>query len=55
MKDQESQKDESAEAVADLEISSKQAEAIQGGGALPTIKPYEGFRGGVSVAVGDVN
>ena len=56
MKEQKPQKDENAEAVADLEIGSERAEEIQGGGTVPTIRPYDtGFRGGVRVAAGDVN
>lgn len=55
MKDQEPKKVEKAEAVADLEISSEQAQEIQGGATLPRSDPYSGFKGGVSVAVGDLN
>jgi hypothetical protein len=52
VKEQTANSDQSqTETVTDLELSSEQAEQVEGG----AISPFGGFRGGVSVASGDVN
>ena len=51
MNDTDRQKDEKAiESVEDLEVTSTQAEEIEGGSSI-----YPNFRGGVYVAAADVN
>ena len=57
MKEKETESDElneAAESLTDLQVSSE--EDVQGGAALPTIRPFDGgFIGGVRVAAGDVD
>jgi hypothetical protein len=45
--------DEQQAAVTDLAVTAEQTDQVQGGGG--TINAYGGFRGGVSVAAGDIN
>lgn len=52
MSESETKKDETAESVADLPVSSERAEEIEAGGSFHA---FPGFIGGVSVAAGDVS
>ena len=62
MSEQQEKKNETTESVADLPVSSEQANEIQAGaetketsGTTRSFHSFQGFNGGIYVAAGDVN